>query len=239
MSRDRIIIPHSEMVVNPMILKIFTATIDSNRPRLDTVDEIRPFLSKQFADYLEIHSENATRFIHRYPTVQCKIIQNRIVIIGINEGAEFLYGFSESHPEIRLGEIICTFIDRDHVIRNEIVGTTDKIFTYEFLTSWIALNQQNAKKFYLLKGKLERDTFIHRILTQNLTTLVKSLGCETAAPIICTSKIRFKKDRINGTNVIVFIGRFQTNLMIPDYLGIGQSVSLGFGTIKQLPPADF
>jgi hypothetical protein len=31
----------------------------------------------------------------------------------------------------------------------------------------------------------------------------------------------------------VFLGTFQTNLTIPDYLGIGQSVSAGFGTIRR------
>jgi hypothetical protein len=36
-------------------------------------------------------------------------------------------------------------------------------------------------------------------------------------------------------NVMVFLGKFQTNLRIPDYFGIGQSVSQGSGTIKSIP----
>ena len=39
-------------------------------------------------------------------------------------------------------------------------GSSDKIHTYEFLTPWLALNQQNAKKFYDLKGKPKRDAFM-------------------------------------------------------------------------------
>jgi hypothetical protein len=35
--------------------------------------------------------------------------------------------------------------------------------------------------------------------------------------------------------VIVFLGKFRTNLTIPDYFGIGQSVSQGFGTIRCVP----
>jgi hypothetical protein len=34
--------------------------------------------------------------------------------------------------------------------------------------------------------------------------------------------------------VIVFLGKFVTNLTIPDYLGIGLSVSQGYGTIKRI-----
>jgi hypothetical protein len=34
---------------------------------------------------------------------------------------------------------------------------------------------------------------------------------------------------------MVFLGKFRTNLTIPDYFGIGQSVSQGFGTIRRVP----
>jgi hypothetical protein len=33
---------------------------------------------------------------------------------------------------------------------------------------------------------------------------------------------------------MVFLGKFQTNLRIPDFLGIGLSVSRGFGTIHSI-----
>ena len=107
--------------------------------------------------------------------------------------------------------------------------------TYEFLTPWLALNQQNAKKFYTLKGKVERDAFMHSILINNLGMLAKSLDYKIPEPIQCEAKIRFRIDRIERENVIVFLGKFRTNLNIPDYFGIGQSVSQGFGTIRCVP----
>ena len=33
---------------------------------------------------------------------------------------------------------------------------------------------------------------------------------------------------------MVFLGKFRTNLRIPDYLGIGRLVSQGYGTIKRI-----
>jgi hypothetical protein len=33
---------------------------------------------------------------------------------------------------------------------------------------------------------------------------------------------------------MVFLGTFRTNLQIPAYFGIGQSVSQGFGTVREL-----
>jgi hypothetical protein len=105
---------------------------------------------------------------------------------------------------------------------------------YEFLTPWHALNQQNAKKFYDLKGKTGRDAFMQRILTGHLNALVKSVDYEVLSAVSCVAKVRFKRERIHHENVMVFMGKFQTNIRIPDYIGIGQLVSQGFGTIKRL-----
>jgi hypothetical protein len=123
-------------------------------------------------------------------------------------------------------------------IRNEVFSISDKIHTYEFLTPWLALNQQNAKKFYDLKGKPERDAFMQKILTGNLNTLAKSIDYDLPAPLTCESRVRFKRERIHRENVMVFLGTFKTNLRIPDYLGIGQSVTQGFGTIRCRDPLE-
>jgi hypothetical protein len=108
------------------------------------------------------------------------------------------------------------------------------MLAYEFLTPWLALNQQNAKKFYDLKGKAERDAFMQKLLTTRLLTLAKSLDYRITAPITCEAKVRFRRDRIGAENLMVFKGTFRTNLCIPDYLGIGRSVSQGYGTIKRI-----
>ena len=158
------------------------------------------------------------------------------MVIGISQGADLLQEISGGKKELGTGEIICTISGRDHVIRNEVFTISDKIHTYEFLTPWLALNQQNAKKFYDLKGKPERDAFMQKILTGNLNTLAKSIDYDLPAPLTCKSKVRFKRERIHQENVMVFLGTFGTNLSIPDYLGIGQSVSSGFGTIRRIDP---
>lgn len=41
-----------------------------------------------------------------------------------------------------------------------------------------------------------------------------------------------EKARLKDMNVMTFVGTFQANFLIPDYLGIGKSVSRRFGTVK-------
>jgi hypothetical protein len=154
--------------------------------------------------------------------------------IGISQGAGCLSEITHDETMLGAGESMCRITVRDPAIRPEPFGIMESFSTFEFLTPWIALNQQHAKKFYDLKGKPERDAFMQKLLTAHVTTLAKSLDYEIPEPIICEAKVRFRIDRIGRENVMVFLGKFRTNLSIPDYLGIGRSVSQGYGTIKRI-----
>jgi hypothetical protein len=217
-----------------MILPLFTLTIEPANPLQFSVDELRSFFYKKLAEYTTLHHDSSGGFIHRYPVIQCKQIKSMLMVIGISQGADLLQEISEGEDKFRIGENTCTISRRDQDIRKEAFGISDKIHTYEFLTPWRALNQQNAKKFYGLMGKPERDAFMKKILTGNLSTFAKSIDYKLSSPLTCESRVRFKRERIHQENVMVFLGTFWTNLRIPDYLGIGQSVSSGFGTIRSV-----
>ena len=46
--------------------------------------------------------------------------------------------------------------------------------------------------------------------------------------------LKEKEVIIKGIKHIGFVGEFKVNFDIPDYLGLGKSVSKGFGTIKKV-----
>jgi hypothetical protein len=217
-----------------MIQKLFTLSLVPANPMQFSITELRSYLAGKLGEYTALHKETASGFIYRYPVVQCKQIKNSLITLGIGQGADFLFGHTRGLREISQGSSACTILESDIAIRPEEFGI-GPLQTYEFLTPWLALNQQNAKKFYSLKGKTERDAFMHRILRDNLEMLAKSLDYKLPEPITCEAKIRFRIDRIERENIIVFLGKFRTDLMIPDYFGIGQSVSQGFGTIRRIP----
>jgi len=219
-----------------MILRVFTIILEPKNPIRFAPDMLQTFFSGRLAEYTALHKDTGTDFLYRYPAVQCKTIKNSLMVIGISQGADLLQQISDGQVEIGAGDNSCTILERDLSIRQEEFGITADSKTYEFLTPWLALNQQNAKKFYDLKGKPERDAFMQKILAGTLSTLAKSVDYPVNKPIACEAKVRFKHERINRENVMVFVGRFTTNLKIPDYLGIGQSVSQGYGTIRETAP---
>jgi hypothetical protein len=220
-----------------MNLPLFSFILEPANPLQFSIEELRFFFNKKSAEYTMLHKDSITGFIHRYPVVQCKQIKTMLMVTGVGQGADLLREISGIGNVLQIGETSCTVSGKDTDIRSERFGITGAIHTYEFLTPWLALNQQNAKKFYDLKGKPERDSFMQKILTGNLTALAKSIDYDLPAPVTCECRVRFKRERIHHENVMVFLGTFRTNLRIPDYLGIGQSVSQGFGTIRCTDPS--
>lgn len=229
-----------------MTLPVFILFLEPVHPLRFSLPEARATLTVGLAEYQASARDTgilpAGQIIHRYPAVQCKQVKNDLVAIGICQGAGFLKTLADGHAEILAGSNACTIVSRDPGIRDEAFGTNGtvagRVFEYEILTPWLALNQQNAKKFYELKGKPARDAFMQKILTGHLNTLAKSLDYLPGEPITCTPHVRFIRERIDRENLIVFLGKFQTNLCIPDYIGIGQQVSRGYGTIRKTDPEE-
>jgi hypothetical protein len=217
-----------------MNLSIFTVRLEPENPITFSIDRLRSFLNRELLEYTATRADRGG-FIHRYPAVQCKMLKTGLVAVGIAQGAGLLRMLAD-RPAIAPGPDACRITARDPVVREEPFEIMPRPATYEFQTAWLALNQQNQKKFYDLKGKPERDAFMQKLLAGHLATLAKSLDYAPPAPISCEPKVRFERERIDRENVIVFYGRFRTNLAIPDYLGIGQSLSKGYGTVRRLEP---
>ena len=217
-----------------MILRMYTLCLEPEHPLRFSADGLRSFLKQKLAEYSELPRNDTTGFIHRYPVLQCKQVKGDLMATGISQGADCLCEITRDKVMLGTGESTCRITVRDPAIRSEPFGITETPVMYEFLTPWLALNQQHAKKFYDLKGKPQRDAFMQKLLTAQLTILAKSLDYEITAPISCEAKVRFRRDRIGRENVMVFLGKFRTNLHIPDHLGFGQSVSQGYGTIKRI-----
>jgi len=219
-----------------MILHTFTLTLDPANPIHGTTKELRGFFATQLAGYTELHKQDSKSFIYRYPVIQYKLIKDTHTVIGINEGAEVLKTICGESPEIRLGTETWRIIEAGTAIKDEEFGVSDTVHAYEFATPWLPFSQENFRKFYKLTGKAERDGFVRKILVQNIGSLAKSLGYELPGPVRCDTNFHFQKERIGEIGDITFTGKFQANFAIPDLLGIGKSVSQGFGTIHRITP---
>jgi hypothetical protein len=215
-----------------MILRTFVLSLEPEYPLMFSVEEFRSFLNKELAEFMALHRTNTTEFVYRYPVLQVKQVKRDLIVIGVSQGADCISQIIRDHRTLGAGKNTCRITAYDPEVRSEPFGVTDIVTAYEFLTPWIALNQQYAKQFYDLNGKARRDAFMQTLLSTHLVTLAKSLDYRITTPVSCEAKVRFKRDCIGNEHVMVFLGKFRTNLRIPDYLGIGRLISQGYGTIK-------
>jgi hypothetical protein len=215
-----------------MILRTFTLTLDRTGMSRVSSDELRRFLDAKLAEYVALHPEGAATFIHRYPVIQYKRIDDIPTVIGINEGAEALRELFRDSTEILPGVAIT---GRGAAVKEEAFGPADTPCSYEFATPWIGLNQENYRKFFKLSGKPERDAFMKKMLAASIATMAKSLDCDVPGPVRCEVNLHFQKERLDGVGIMTFTGKFQAAFLIPDHLGIGKSIGRGFGAVRRVP----
>lgn len=213
-----------------MTLQIFTLTLTPPGLTADAAHDLLRSLSTVVSGYTQAHPEGAGLFIHQYPVIQYKTVDGVPTVIGINEGAVVLSAIGEvMEVEGETHQIQ----GRDGGVRDEAFGIAEEMIPYEFVTPWLALNQEQGRTFYTLKGKDRRDRFVQKILVKQIGSLARAVGYTIPGPITVASNLHFQKSRLDGAGVILFTGTFSVNFIIPDLLGLGRSVPAGFGGVRR------
>jgi len=153
-------------------------------------------------------------------------------LIGFNEGLEVVEQTFHSLREINLNgrwqEILSKGLE-SYVAKFSI---TKEQISYTFITPWLALNDGNYKKYRQLDRWMQKKEFLEKILVGNIISISKSLGYTVPEPIKAHIKhLAEIKTSLKRIQMIGFKGNFMVNFEIPDYWGIGKSVSRGFGTL--------
>jgi len=216
-----------------MKLKTLTLTLESNREIKESAAKLRGFFATKFNEYILLHQHKGDKFVYRYPLIQYKMIDKNPIIIGINEGAEVLKEIYNKSEYLKLGNSKYKLFGMELKFREQEFGISESPINYSFLTPWFALNQDNFKEFVKLTFKEQQDK-LKKLLAGNLLSMSKTLGYTVKETIVVETKLRKTRSSLKRTEIMVFKGEFQVNFNIPGLLGIGKSVSRGFGTIKRL-----
>jgi hypothetical protein len=180
------------------------------------------------------HREDGT-VKYSYPLVQYKRVQKRCLLVGIGNAAKLISNLHLVGKTIALPYEKYRILKKDILFQELFYGVTKTIFSYFFLTPWIALNNSNYKKYEGLSSWKGKKELLVRILIGNIISMSKGLGYTVPEPIkVNIGNLREVKTSLKGTPMLGFLGSFSVNFEIPDYFGLGKSVSRGFGTIKRI-----
>lgn len=215
------------------ILKLkFDRTLD----REVKTKDLRGAVSNFFPEHrlLHQHSENGKVDYH-YPLVQYKIINGECLLVGFKDGAELLANLELTTKTLFLGNGTYNVLTAELEFHHTSIKTTETVQSYIFLTPWLALNEKNYEKYHKLGVWMKRKELLEKILVGNIISMSKSLGYTVLEPIKANiDRVKEIQTQLKGTPMLGFIGTFSVNFEIPDYWGIGKSVSRGFGTIKRV-----
>ncbi len=101
-----------------------------------------------------------------------------------------------------------------------------------FLTPWLALNEKNYEKYQKYGTWAKKKELLEKILIGNIISMSKSLGYTVPETIKANiGNLKEVNTSLKGNPMLGFLGTFSVNFEIPDYWGIGKSVSRGFGTV--------
>ena len=217
-----------------MLLKILRLTLQSDAPMRGDAAKLRGFFATSFNEHALLHQHVTDKLIYKYPLIQYKMLQGSPLILGINEGADVLKEIYDKFDEITLGESKYRVMERGVSIKSEEFGCTEGIHSYRFATPWLALSQDNYARFQNA-AREERRELLRKILVGNILSASKGLG------YVAKEHIRLEVGRmqdeiclLKGTKVTGIRGEFTATFAIPDFMGLGKSVSRGFGAVIDL-----
>ena len=203
------------------------------------IHKLRGYVGNLFKDNDLIHNHDIVtgKMIYRYPLIQFKIINDMPAIIALTEKAVNI--FTElfmSLDEIVIDDKTIPVLEKDLSIENCNFCFSKETYLYKFTSPWIALNQNNFRIYTAYKTQKEKNDLLKRVLTGNLLSMAKYLGLHLESDQRIRTDLQAEEVSVTlkGKQMLGFKGIFKVNFEIPDYLGLGKSVSRGYGTIKKL-----
>jgi hypothetical protein len=179
------------------------------------------------------HQDTTGKFRYSYPLIQYKRIGRQPAILCLGDGVEEIHKFFEKKSwdltisQRRLEMKIARLDLQQFTLR---VHERAMLYT---VRNWIALDQDSYRDYQRLSGLAERTTLLESKLRGNILSLAKGLGWRIEEQV--TTRITelgpVRPVVVKGVKVLGFQASFLSNVFLPNYIGLGKNVSLGYGVV--------
>lgn len=194
----------------------------------------RGCMIKQSENNLFFHNHNQDRLRYAYPLIQYKRIGGHAAIVGLNEGGEaieklakqtsFFCRLGTRNVEMQVAEI-----------RSEeyVVDISACMRKYE-IQRWLPLNADNYKIFQQMERLADRIDMLEHILVGNILSFAKGVNIFFDSPVVCQISQLENRGvfRYKNVELMNFSATFQTNISLPELIGLGKSASINNGVIR-------
>ena len=191
--------------------------------------------SSRESDLFHNHIDDS-RVIYRYPLIQYKVTDKKASLVCLNEATEDIhYLLRQRSFDFRIGKEFVKYEIEDVRLKYEKIQTWDQDIRYNIL-NWMALNQENYAIYQDFRSLADKLAFLENLLEKHIRIFMEAMHADEPIPL------RVNIEEMKGDKYIeykdifhlTFSMNFSTNLSIPNYVGLGKGVSVGFGNIKKL-----
>ena len=191
---------------------------------------------------LEIHGEEripekANNRLYDYPLIQYKIQHRRAEIVGIGQGAQAVQlWLSVIGDQLNIhGKVYdLTIYQHQHERWNPVIVADKGLYR---LNKWLPINVEKHRQWKEELRLTERIKLLEASLWGHLLHLSKRFGIEWPKEklelFISTIDHMSYKDSF-GIKKLALDVVIATNLNLPDEIGLGQGVSIGFGKVQRI-----
>lgn len=216
-------------------MQIIQTTIQFPDIQLQTRDahKLRGYFGNLFREHSPLlhnhYMDGSTRYA--YPLVQYKVIDRVPLLVGFQEGAGLLVSLFLKIKELDIEGNYFPVLAKNIQQKQHDLAVNRQLYNYTFKTLWMALNQENFRKYALL-DESEKGAFLNHQLQNNILSFSKGLSYRTSERIMAITHMEEKQTLFKNQSMLAFSGQFTSNAYLPEWAGIGKAVSRGFGTVS-------
>jgi len=166
-----------------------------------------------------------------YPRVQVKVINEKIFITGVGHGVEPVLQLTDNIKQLDFGNITFDILEKRIDENKNIFNYKDEMVNYQFLTSWAALNKNSWKIFKNMESE-DKVNFLNKLLEKNLAFISNELKLTPPKKFLSMIKVNsIEPASIDDNKWRAFNGVFKTNFNLPSFIGLGNGITRGYGTL--------
>lgn len=180
---------------------------------------------------------NDEKYLYRYPKIQYKRAGNHPMLVCLHEGVDEIHKLLDQPDwSLQLNQRRLEM----NIFRMELhefkIKLLDQPQRYQ-LQRWLALNEKNYLAYQQLDSLADKIRFLESKLAGHIIGFAKGIQWQIPerfeVNITALSSPYWVK--VKNTHMMSFDITFTTRVFLPDYLGLGRKVSLGFGVVRRAP----
>ncbi len=232
-----VIIPFTVVQDKQKKIKILTIQF-ANRLSPKLVPAFRgAIIEKVNREHILFHNHKSdTQVLYQYPLIQYKSLYGNSAIVCIGDGTMEIHRlFSKSNLNIKLhDEKVILEIHQMEMLNYNLSLNPGGKYVFE-MVNWLGLNQKNLGEFNNCASNEGRVELLENVLKANILSFAKGIDW-TIHDIVSVSILEIRDQRViryKGLPLLAFDILFECNVNLPLHIGLGKSVSHGYGMIKK------